>query len=70
AVDGLARKVAARCRGVRCSASLGVAIDADATASQLLDVAGAARRAGFERVLLGSYSGCAAPKLARPAAGE
>jgi hypothetical protein len=39
-------------------------IDADATASALFDVAGAARRAGFERVLFGSYSGCAA---ARPA---
>jgi len=66
AVDGLVRRVAARCRGVRCSASLGVTIDADATASQLLDVAGAARRAGFERVLLGSYSGCAAARPMRP----
>jgi hypothetical protein len=66
AVDGLVRRVAARCRGVRCSASLGVTIDADATASQLLDVAGAARRAGFERVLLGSYSGCATTRSPRP----
>jgi hypothetical protein len=65
AVDGLIRRVAARCRGVHCTASLGVAIEADATASQLADVAGAARRAGFERVLLGSYSGCATSRSSR-----
>lgn len=64
AVDALARRVAARCRGLRCSASLAVTIDADASASQLLEVAGAARRAGFERVLLASYTGC---QPARPA---
>jgi hypothetical protein len=65
AVDILVRRVAARCRGQHCSASLGVTIDADATALQLLDVAGAARRAGFERVLLGSYAGCAAARPTR-----
>jgi len=65
AVDALVRRVATRCHALRCSASLGVMIDADATASQLFDVAGAARRAGFERVLLGSYSGCAVAKPAR-----
>jgi len=66
AVDDLARRVAARCRGLRCSASLGVTIDGDATAGQLLEVAGAARRAGFERVLLGSYTRCQPVKPARP----
>lgn len=66
AVDGLVRRVAARCRGLHCSASLGVTIDADATASELLDVAGAARRAGFQRVLLGSYAGCAVAKPRPP----
>ena len=65
AVDSLVRRVAARCRGQHCSASLGVTIDADATAIQLLDVAGAARRAGFERVLLGSYAGCVAARPSR-----
>jgi hypothetical protein len=67
AVDTLIHRVAARCRVIRCSASLGVMIDTDATASQLFDVAGAARRAGFARVLLGSYAGCPAIKPARPA---
>src|SRR5262249_6568340 len=70
AVDGLVRKVAARCRGVRCSASLGVAIDADATASQLLDVAGAGRRARLPRPLARRPPGCAAAKPARPEAGD
>lgn len=59
AVDALVRQVADRCRALRCTGSLGVAIDGDATARQLLEVAGAVRRAGFERVLLGSYApGC------------
>jgi hypothetical protein len=65
AVDTLVRRVAARCRGQHCSASLGVTFDADATALQLIDVAGAARRAGFERVLLGSYAGCVAARPSR-----
>jgi hypothetical protein len=58
AIDDLVRRLATRCRGLRCSGSLGVAIDGDASASQLAEVAGAARRAGFERVLLGSYTAC------------
>jgi hypothetical protein len=37
-----------------------VAIDGDATARQLVEITGAVRRAGFARVLLGSYTGCPA----------
>jgi hypothetical protein len=66
AVDALIRRVRSRCRALRCSASLGVTIDGDSTANQLLEVVGAVRRAGFQRVLLGSYSGCAVAKTARP----
>ncbi len=60
AIDALVRRVADRCRAVGCAASLGVAIDGDATARQLVEITGAVRRAGFARVLLGSYTGCPA----------
>jgi hypothetical protein len=66
AVDALLRRVATRCKTLRCSASLGVTIDGDATASQLFDVASAARHTGFQRVLLGSYASCQPVKPARP----
>jgi len=65
AIDALVRRVADRCRALGCTGSLGVAIDSDATARQLLEVTGAVRRAGFERVLLGSYTGCPAAGPAR-----
>jgi hypothetical protein len=65
AVDDLLQRMAVRCRGVHCSASLGVSIDAEATVAQLFDVAGAARRAGFQRVLLGSYATCQPAKSAQ-----
>jgi hypothetical protein len=59
AIDALARRIADRCRALGCTGSLGVAFDGDATARQLLEVTAAMRRAGFARVLLGSYTGCA-----------
>lgn len=65
AVDALVRRVAERCRALGCTGSLGVAIDSDATARQLLEVTGAVRRAGFDRVLLGSYTGCPAAAPAK-----
>jgi len=58
-LDVLLGKLAARCHQVRCSPTLVVAIDSDAMTRDLLDVAGAARRAGFDRVLFGgSELGC------------
>lgn len=51
AVDGAAQKLAARCRSQACSSSLVVAVGRDAAAKDLAVVVGAARRAGFERVL-------------------
>jgi hypothetical protein len=65
AVDAVVRRIAARCRAVRCGGSLGVAIDPDATARELAQITGATRRAGFDRVLFGSYPGCAAGKPVR-----
>lgn len=52
AIDGAAQKLAARCRTLACSASLVIAVGKDAVGKDLVGVAGAARRAGFERVLL------------------
>ncbi len=52
AVDGAAQQLAAKCRSLSCSTSLVIAVDADAVAKDLVAVAGAARRAGFERVLI------------------
>jgi len=58
-IETMLGKVAARCRQVRCSSTLVVAIDTDAVTSDLLMVAGAARRNGFDRVLYGgSELGC------------
>jgi hypothetical protein len=58
-VSGLLQRLAARCRTLRCAPTLVVAVDSDAVARDLLEVAGAARRAGFDRVLFGgSELGC------------
>jgi hypothetical protein len=62
AVDAVVRRVAARCRAVHCGSSLGVTIDPDATARELSQITGATRRAGFERVLFGSYPSCTAAR--------
>jgi len=59
AVEAVVRRVAARCRTVRCGSSLQIAIAPDATARGLILITGAARRAGFDRVIFGRNSGCA-----------
>ena len=51
AIDGAAQKLAARCRTLACSTSLVIGVGKDAVGKDLVEVAGAARRAGFERVL-------------------
>jgi hypothetical protein len=51
AVDGAAQKLAAKCRSLACGGTLAIAVDRDAVARDLVPVASAARRAGFERVL-------------------
>ena len=53
----LALRLAKRCREARCG-SVVVGIDDLATARDLVEVTGAARRAGFERVLIGGHVGC------------
>ncbi len=58
-LGGLMQKLAARCRMLSCAPTLVVAMDSDARASDLLELAGAARRNGFDRVLFGgSELGC------------
>lgn len=52
AIDAAAQKLAARCRSLACPSSLVIAVGRDAAAKDLVEVVGAARRAGFERVLL------------------
>ena len=53
----LALKLAARCKTMRCG-SLVVGIDDLALARDLVEVTGAARRAGFERVVIGGRVTC------------
>lgn len=68
-VGAVAQAIATKCRSLKCAPALLVAIDSDARAIDLLEVASAARRAGFDRVLLGSHvSACddaPAPKKPR-----
>ncbi len=60
-LGGLMQKLAARCRTLHCAPTLVIAIDSDAVAKDLLEVAGAARRGGFDRVLFGGAElGCTA----------
>jgi hypothetical protein len=59
AVGTLVQRVAAKCRSLRCAQTLQIAIDRDARARDLVEVVGAVRSAGFERVLLGG-DGCVA----------
>lgn len=51
AVDAAAHKLAGKCHSLPCAAALAIAVDGDAVAKDLIVAAGAARRAGFERVL-------------------
>jgi len=69
AIDGAAQQLAARCRTASCSSSLVIAIDRDAVAKDLVEVAGAARRAGFERVMLLRGTGTPADEGPSPGAG-
>jgi len=67
AVSGLVQRLAARCRALGCSPTLLVAIEHDAVARDLVEITGAARRAGFDRVLLGgSDLGCELTPHASP----
>jgi hypothetical protein len=60
AVSGLLADLAAHCREDACTGTLGVAIDKATTVRDLVEIVGAARVHGFDRVLLGS-GGCAPP---------
>jgi hypothetical protein len=64
----LVHKLADTCRSRGCAPALFVGIDSDAVARDLIEVASAARRAGFARVLFQtSDAACiAAPKPQRP----
>lgn len=63
---GLMQKLADRCRTVKCAPTMVVSIDSDAVTRDLLEVAGAARRAGFDRLLFGGAElGCTA-ELKKP----
>lgn len=68
AVGGAVQKLAAQCRR-QCPSSLVIAVDRDAAAGALIEVAGAARRAGFERALIVRGSGGPPPAVA-PEDGE
>jgi hypothetical protein len=68
AVGAAASKLAERCRSRSCSSALALAIDRDAAAKDLLEVAGAARRAGFERAIVVRGSGGKPP--AKPGTDE
>lgn len=57
-VASLVRRLAKRCRQLRCSSSLAVTFDGDAIVRDLVEVTSAARRAGFERVLIGGDEEC------------
>ncbi len=65
AIGGLLTRVAMKCRKIGCASTLRVAIDGGAVARDLLEVMAAARRAGFERVLIGGLPGCQASKGSR-----
>ncbi|MEO8702721.1 MAG: hypothetical protein ABI867_21940 [Kofleriaceae bacterium] len=59
AVSALVQRLAAKCKSITCTPTLLVAVDSDAVMRDLAEITGAARRAGFERVLFGgSELGC------------
>ncbi|HEU0036049.1 MAG TPA: AgmX/PglI C-terminal domain-containing protein [Kofleriaceae bacterium] len=71
AIESLVQRMAAKCKPMHCSPTLLVALDADAVARDLVEVTGAARRAGFDRVLIGGTElGCGDVGPARPPAPE
>lgn len=69
AIDAAAQQLAAQCRSLACSPSLVVAVGGDAVAKDLVEVVGAARRAGFDRVLFMRGTGGQAPDDASEGAG-
>ena len=62
ALGALVQRVASKCRALRCASTLQIAIGDEARARDLVEVVGAARSAGFDRVLLGGDAGCMPPK--------
>lgn len=60
---GLMQKLADKCKQLKCAPTLVVSIDSDAVTSDLLEVAGAARRAGFDRLLFGGAELGCTPEL-------
>jgi len=67
AVGALVQRLATRCRTLHCAQTLLVSMDGDAVARDLVEITGAARRAGFERVLLGGTElACDAPPPTKP----
>jgi len=62
---GLMQKLADKCKQLRCAPTMVVSIDSDATTRDLLEVSGAARRAGFDRLLFGGAELGCTPELKR-----
>ena len=58
AVGTLVQRVAEKCRKLSCTGTLAIAIDNEAKVKDLVEVVGAARRSGFDRVLIGGETGC------------
>jgi hypothetical protein len=65
-LGALMQKLLERCKALRCAPTMLVAIDSDAMARDLLEVAGAARRAGFDRLLFGSNELGCTPEKTKP----
>ena len=58
AIGTLIQRVADKCKKLSCTGTLALALDADAKVKDLVEVVGAARRAGFDRILIGGETGC------------
>ncbi|HEY5936297.1 MAG TPA: hypothetical protein VIU61_16715, partial [Kofleriaceae bacterium] len=58
AVGTLIQRVADKCKKLSCTGTLAIALDNEARAKDLVEVVGAARRAGFDRILIGGETGC------------
>ena len=58
AIGTLVQRVADKCKKLSCTGTLALALDAEAKVKDLVEVVGAARRAGFDRILIGGETGC------------
>jgi hypothetical protein len=58
ALGTLVQRVADKCKKLSCTGTLALALDAEAKVKDLVEVVGAARRAGFDRILIGGETGC------------